>query len=200
MVVHQCCSEMDGAPYQRVLWAALVINALMFFVELAGGLHADSQALLADAIDFLGDSGNYALSLMVLSKGLHWRARTAQVKGACMLGFGFFVIGKTLWSFASGSAPQPLVMGLIGTLALLANVSVALMLYTYRNGDANRRSVWLCTRNDAIGNLAVLLAAFGVAGSRSAWPDLIVATIMATLAISGGWSVLRQVRRELAQT
>jgi Co/Zn/Cd efflux system component len=192
--------EIDSASYQRVLWAALVINALMCVVEIVLGLRAHSQALLADSIDFLSDATNYALTLMVFSRGMRWRAHAAQIKGGCMLGFGFLLIVKTLWSFASGSAPQPLTMGLVGALAFLANVSVALMLYTYRNGDANRRSVWLCTRNDAIGNLAVMLPALGVAASHSAWPDWVVASIMATLAISGGWSVLGQARRELAQT
>jgi Co/Zn/Cd efflux system component len=183
--------------YRRVLWIALVVNALMFLVEVGGGLSAGSVSLLADAIDFFGDAGNYALSLAVLSLGVVARARAALFKAATMVLFGIAVLGRALWGVYGGTAPEPLTMGLIGTLALAANVGVAMLLYAYREGDANMRSVWLCTRNDAIGNLAVLLAAVGVFGTGTRWPDLLVAAVMAGLALAAGLSVVRQARREL---
>ena len=183
--------------YRRVLWAALLINAAMFCIELAGGLRAGSVSLLADAVDFFGDAANYGLSLLVLGMGLAWRARAALVKGLSMGAFGLFVLGKTAWGAATGSVPEPITMGAIGALALAANVAVALMLYAWRDGDANMRSVWLCSRNDAIGNVAVMVAALGVFGTGSGWPDLAVAAVMATLALSAARSVVRQARAEL---
>lgn len=184
--------------YRRVLWIALIVNAAMFLVEIGAGFSSGSVSLLADAIDFLGDAANYGVTLAVLSMGLAWRARAAVLKAVSMLGFGFFVAGKTLWSLAQGVPPEAVTMGLIGALALAANLGVAALLYAYREGDANMRSVWLCTRNDAIGNVAVMGAALGVFGTGTAWPDLAVAAVMSGLAISGGMAVLRQARRELA--
>ena len=180
-----CCSH-DHAPgasprYRRVLWVALVINAAMFFAEIAGGLRAGSVSLLADAVDFFGDAANYGISLLVLGMALAWRARAAWFKGLCMGLFGLFVLARAAWSVASGDVPEPLTMGAIGTLALLANM----------------RSVWLCTRNDAIGNVAVMAAALGVFGTARAWPDLLVAAVMGTLALLAAASVMRQARREL---
>jgi Co/Zn/Cd efflux system component len=185
--------------YRRVLWIALVVNAVMFVLELASGLSAGSVSLLADAIDFFGDAANYGLSLAVLSLGLGWRARAAMLKAASMLAFGVLVLARALWGATNGTAPEALTMGLVGTLALAANLGVAWLLYAFREGDANMRSVWLCTRNDAIGNVAVMIAALGVFGTGTAWPDLAVAAVMALLAISAGVSVLRQARRELAR-
>ena len=184
--------------YRRVLWVALVVNALMFAVEIAGGLSADSVSLLADAIDFFGDAANYALSLAVLSLGAVARARAALFKAATMVLFGVAVLARTLWAAWSGTPPEPFTMGAIGVLAFLANLGVAVLLYAYREGDANMRSIWLCTRNDAIGNLAVLLAAVGVFGTGTRWPDLLVAAVMAGLALAAGASVMRQARQELA--
>jgi Co/Zn/Cd efflux system component len=180
-----------------VLWTALVINVVMFVVELAAGLRADSVSLLADAVDFFGDALNYGVSLLVLGMALRWRARAALLKGLTMGIFGVLVLGKSAWTIASGSVPEPITMGAIGSLALLANVSVALMLYAWREGDANMRSVWLCSRNDAISNLAVMAAAVGVFGTGSAWPDLAVAAVMAVLALTAARSVLAQARLEL---
>jgi Co/Zn/Cd efflux system component len=188
----------DSPQYRRVLWIALIVNLAMFAVEMGAGWRSGSVSLLADAIDFLGDGLNYGVSLAVLSMGLALRARAAWLKGASMLAFGVFVAGRALWMLWQGDVPQPLAMGVVGLLALAANLGVAALLYAWRNGDANMRSVWLCTRNDAIGNLAVLLAALGVFGTAAAWPDLLVAGVMAALAISSGWSVLRHAARELA--
>lgn len=183
--------------YRRVLSIALVVNALMFLLEVGGGVASGSVSLLADAIDFFGDAANYGLSLAVLAMGAAIRARAAMLKATSMILFGLAVLARSAWAAWDGVPPQPLTMGVIGTLALAANVGVAMLLYAYREGDANMRSVWLCTRNDAIGNVAVLVAAVGVVGTGTAWPDLLVAVGMAVLALTAGLSVLRQARREL---
>jgi cation diffusion facilitator family transporter len=184
--------------YRRILWIALLVNAAMFLVEIVAGWRAGSLALLADAIDFAGDALNYAISLAVLASALAWRARAAVLKAVSMIGFGLYILGSAAWAAWSGQVPDATTMGVIGVLALVSNVAVAWMLYAFREGDANMRSVWLCSRNDAIGNVAVMLAALGVFGTGSAWPDLMVASLMAALALHGGWQVLRQARGELA--
>jgi cation diffusion facilitator family transporter len=195
-----CCASppttVDPA-YRKVLWVALLLNVAMFGVEIAAGVQSGSVSLLADAIDFFGDAANYALSLAVLSMALAWRAKAALLKAASMAGFGVFVLGQALWSGLRGEAPEALTMGVVAVLALAVNVAVAWMLYRYRNGDSNMRSVWLCSRNDALGNVAVALAALGVFGTGAAWPDLLVAAGMAAIALSGAWSVMRQARAEL---
>ena len=183
--------------YRKALWIALVINALMFLVEIIGGLKSGSVSLLADAVDFAGDAANYGLSLAVLSLGALWRARAALVKGVSMGGYGLFVLGKAAWVALSGQPPEPFTMGAIALVALVANLSVALMLYAFRDGDANMRSVWLCSRNDAIVNVAIAFAALGVFGTGTAWPDLLVAVIIAALALSASVSVVRQARGEI---
>jgi Co/Zn/Cd efflux system component len=171
----------------------------MFAVEIMGGLKSGSMSLFADAVDFAGDAANYGISLAVLSMGLAWRSRAAWVKGLSMTAFGLFVLVKTGWAAFHGISPEPFTMGAVAVLALFANGGVALMLYTFRDGDANMRSVWLCSRNDAIGNVAVMLAAVGVLGTGWGWPDLVVAVIMAGLAISSGYSVICQARHELSR-
>ncbi|MDR7152162.1 cation diffusion facilitator family transporter [Hydrogenophaga palleronii] len=202
-----CCEHDTPKPetvlnlprYRKILWIALLVNAGMFLVEIGAGLQAGSLALLADAVDFAGDALNYGVSLAVLASALAWRARAAMLKAASMMGFGLYVLGAALWSLWHGEVPQAFTMGVVAVLALLVNLGVAWMLYAFREGDANMRSVWLCSRNDAIGNVAVLLAALGVFGTGSAWPDLVVASLMAALALHGGWSVLRQARAEIGQ-
>jgi Co/Zn/Cd efflux system component len=199
-----CCESACGSEtakadprWRRVLWVALIVNAVMFLVEMAAGAASDSRALQADALDFLGDAANYAVSLVVVGAALAWRARAALLKSLFMLGFAAWVLGSAVLAFVNGTAPDPKMMGIIGALALAANVGVALLLYRYRMGDANMRSVWICSRNDAIGNVAVMVAALGVFGTGSALPDLIVATIMAALALTGGIQVMRQAWGEL---
>ncbi len=195
---HEAPSAAHQSPrYRRILWVALLLNAAMFVVELVGSHQAGSLALMADAIDFAGDAVNYGVSLAVLGAALAWRARAAWVKAWTMMGFGAFVLGRAIWSVWFGQVPDPLTMGLVGALALAVNLGVAALLFAYREGDANMRSVWLCSRNDAIGNLAVMGAALGVAGSGTAWPDLGVAALMAVLALQGGLAVRRQARTEL---
>lgn len=196
---HACATDAASRSpaYRRVLWIALVLNLGMFGVEVLAGLASGSVSLLADAVDFFGDAANYGLSLAVLGMGLAWRARAAWVKGLSMGAFGLFVLARAGWSLWRGEVPEPLTMGVVGTLALVVNVGVAAMLYAWREGDANMRSVWLCSRNDAIGNLAVLAAALGVFGTGSAWPDLLVAGVMAVLALSASRAVLAQATHEL---
>jgi Co/Zn/Cd efflux system component len=186
--------------YRRALWIALVVNAAMALVEIGSGLAAGSVSLLADAVDFFGDAANYGLSLAVLAMALHWRSRVALLKGWTMAAFGVFVLARAGWSLSTGQVPEAMTMGIVGVLALAANLGVALLLYAYRDGDANMRSVWLCTRNDALGNLAVLAAAAGVFGTGHAWPDLVVAVVMATLALTAARAVLRQAHAELRAT
>ena len=185
--------------YRKILWIALVVNAIMFLVEIGAAFRAGSLSLLADAVDFAGDALNYAVSLAVLASALAWRARAAILKAVSMMGFGLYVLAAAMWSVWHGGVPQAMTMGAVALLALLANIAVAWMLYAFREGDANMRSVWLCSRNDAIGNVAVFMAALGVFGTGSAWPDLAVASLMALLALHGGWTVLRQARGELGQ-
>lgn len=202
-----CCQKACGSEtslnnprWRRALWIALGVNLAMFCVEMAAGVSADSRSLQADALDFLGDSANYAISLMVAGMALAWRARAALIKGLTLLGFGGWVAFTALVAFFGGAAPEPGVMGTVGLVALVANIGVALMLYRYRTGDANMRSVWICSRNDALGNVAVMLAALGVFGTGSAWPDLVVAVLMAGLAISGGVQIVRQAAGEMRAT
>jgi Co/Zn/Cd efflux system component len=199
-----CCSEPGGATappadprYRRALWVALVLNAIMFVVELGASWRSDSVSLMADSIDFFGDAGNYALSLAVLGMAMSTRSKVALFKAGCMGAFGVFVLAKAAWGLRSGVPPEVTTMGAVGFLAIAVNGGVALMLYRFRSGDANMRSVWICSRNDALGNVAVVVAAAGVSGTGRAWPDLLVAGIMGALALSGSWGVLRQARREL---
>ena len=199
-----CCESACASPsalndprWRRALWIALGLNAGMFVIEFAAGASADSRSLQADALDFLGDSANYAISLTVAGMALVWRARSALVKGLTLLAFGTWVLATAIIALVNGAAPQPEAMGIVGALALTTNVGVALMLFRFRSGDANMRSVWICSRNDAIGNIAVMIAAFGVFQTGSAWPDLFVAGVMATLAMSGGWQILTHAREEL---
>jgi Co/Zn/Cd efflux system component len=183
--------------FRRALWIALVANAVMFFAEIAASFASGSVSLLADAIDFFGDAANYALSLAVLAMAMQVRSRAAMFKAACMAAFGVAVLGRTVWAFWTGTQPEPSVMGAVAIVALLVNASVAVLLFRFRRGDSNMRSVWICSRNDAIGNVAVGLAALGVIGAGSSWPDLLVATCMGILAITGAASVFRHARSEL---
>lgn len=186
--------------YRRILWIALAVNLAMFVVEIGAGVAAQSVSLLADSLDFLGDAGNYGISLFVLGMAIHWRARASLLKAASMGAFGLWIAITTINHAMAGTVPAAPVMGLVGALALAANFGVALLLYRWRDGDSNMRSVWICTRNDAIGNLAVLAAAAGVFGSGSGWPDYVVAAIMSGLALVGAFQVTRHAIAELRQS
>ena len=184
--------------WRRALWIALIVNAGMFLAELTAGEIADSRSLQADALDFFGDAANYAISLGVAGLSLTWRARASLLKGFTLAALGAYVMIGALISAFIGASPEPRIMGAIGIAALIANVAVAVMLYRFRDGDSNMQSVWICSRNDAIANFAVVSAALGVFGSGTAWPDLIVAAIMATIGISGGVKISRIAWAELA--
>lgn len=192
-----CASSAGSSPrFRRVLWIALAINGAMFATEIAAGLLAGSAALQADALDFLADASNYAISLAVLGLSLKWRAGAAWIKGASMGLFGLWVLGTVVWHWVNMSVPHAPTMGVIGTLALLANLICLILLMAFRDGDANMRSVWICSRNDVIANVAVLLAAFGVFGTGAGWPDFIVASLMAGLALQGAATIMRDATRE----
>lgn len=196
-----CCQHNPETETSRlILWVALAVNAAMFVVEIVAGVVAGSVSLYADALDFLGDSFNYAISLAVLGLALTWRARAAMLKGITMGALGLWVLYEVVWQITVGRVPEPFVMGAVGTAALLANAGVAVMLYRFRSAESNLRSAWICSRNDVLGNLAVLLAALGVFGTGTLWPDAIVATVMASLAMQGSWTVLRQSASELNGT
>jgi Co/Zn/Cd efflux system component len=192
-----CCHDCHGPAEvnparRRILWIALVINATMFAVEIGAGLAAGSASLQADALDFLGDTANYAVSLFVVGMALRYRAMAALGKGVSMGLVGLWVIGVTVWHGWQGTLPEAVTMGAVGIAALVANGISFALLWAYRSADANMRSAWICTRNDVLGNFAVLLAALGVFGTGTGWPDVIVAAIMSSLSLQGATVVIRQ--------
>lgn len=184
----------DGSSpaYKRVLIVIIAINLGMFFVELFGGLAAGSMALLADSLDFLGDSATYTISLIVIGMPLAVRAKAGLFKGISLFAIAAWVLGSTFYRVFIEGVPEALTMGAIGVAAFAANVISAVLLLKYKDGDSNVRSVWLCSRNDAIGNLAVILAASGIAATDAAWPDLLVAGIMGSLFIHSAINIIRQ--------
>jgi Co/Zn/Cd efflux system component len=200
-----CCNDahcasaqpLNSPRWRRALWIALGINAGFFLAEIIAGAAAGSAALQADALDFFGDAANYAISLSVAAMALAWRARASVAKGGTMIAFALWILGSTAWHIGYGTLPHAEIMGVVGLAALVANGGVALMLYRFRTGDANMRSVWICSRNDALGNAAVMLAAMGVFGTGTNWPDVIVAAIMGGLGLWGGLQIVNQARGEL---
>ena len=200
-----CCNDahcasatpLNSPAWRRALWIALVVNAGLFVAEIVAGAAAGSAALQADALDFFGDAANYGISLGFAGMALTWRARGSIAKGGTMIAFALWVLASTAWQVVYGGVPRAEVMGVVGSVALIANGAVALLLYRFRTGDANMRSVWICSRNDALGNAAVLLAATGVFGTGTHWPDVIVAAVMAGLGLWGGLQIVNQARGEL---
>lgn len=182
--------------YKRRLWIVIAINAAMFAVEMTAGQMARSQALQADALDFFADAVTYGISLAVIGATLKTRSMAAAAKGVSLFLMGLWVFGSTVWRVFQSGVPEAPVMGVIGLLALAANVASVLLLMSYKDGDANVRSVWLCSRNDAIGNVIVMIAALGVWGTATAWPDLVVAGIMAGLFLNSSIQILTQSYRE----
>jgi Co/Zn/Cd efflux system component len=183
--------------FARILWLALVANFAMFVIEGTAGVLANSSSLQADAIDALADGMTYALTLYVAARSLLWRASAGMAKGFLMAGFGFSVLVITGYRAFHPAIPEATTMGVVAIFTLVVNVWVALMLYRCRHGDSNMRSVWLCTRNDAINNIAVLVAAVLVAVTSTRWPDLAVGCGIAALEISAAWQVITQALREL---
>lgn len=200
-----CCAKtqtpFDGMSnaYRRRLWLVIGLNAAMFAIEMAAGQAAGSKALQADALDFFGDAVTYGISLAVIGASLKTRALAALGKGVSLLLMGLWVAGSTLHQVFVLGVPQAAVMGSIGFLALAVNLASVMLLVRYKDGDANVRSVWLCSRNDAIGNVAVMIAAMGVWGTAAAWPDLLVAGLMAALFLSSAVQILVQGLREFRQ-
>ena len=197
---HACCptpTPSRDISYRRVLWIALFANVAMFLVEVVAAAWSGSSALAADAADFLGDSANYALSLGALAIGGLWVSRVALLKGLAMSLYGVAVLAYAAWRAWLGVPPEPITMGVVGLLALAVNFGVAMLLFRFRDGDANMKSVWLCTRNDVIANLLVLVAAAGVFGTGTVWPDVAVAAVLALLGLSSGRIVIRHARAEL---
>jgi Co/Zn/Cd efflux system component len=205
-MANDCCDDYCGAKppsggvsprYRKILWSALVVNAVMFGIELLASWSSGSAALVADAADFFGDAANYGVTLFVLALAPVWRSKAASLKGLTMAALALFALGRAAWNLLQGTVPEAATMGAVGALALAANLSVAALLYAFRSGDANMRSVWLCARNDAIGNVGVLLAALGTFGTGTGWPDLLVAGIMGGLGLTAARSVIRQAANEL---
>jgi Co/Zn/Cd efflux system component len=200
-----CCSHKTrfeglSAEYKRRLWLVIAINASMFLVEMAAGALAGSQALQADALDFLGDATTYGISIAVIGAAIQLRARAAVLKAISLTAMALWVLGSTAYHVLILGVPRAEVMGAIGVLALAANAASVLILMHYKDGDANVRSVWLCSRNDAIGNLAVMFAALAVWATATKWPDLLVATIMAGLFLNSSIQILRQSFQEMRET
>ncbi|GEO97865.1 cation transporter [Methylobacterium haplocladii] len=193
-----CCSAgvpvFDGVDprYKAILWTVIGINGAMFVTELAAGQLAGSQALKADALDFLADTVTYGLSLAVIGASLALRSKAALFKGLSLFLMALWVFGSTVYQTMVLGLPKAEVMGLIGVMALAANLGSVFLLRHYKDGDANVRSVWLCSRNDAFGNVVVMVAALGVWGSSSAWPDLAVAAVMAGIFLTSSVQILRQ--------
>lgn len=197
-----CCegienSKRDGKSFYRVLWIALIVNFLMFIAEIFFSMKSRSLSLSADAVDFFGDSVNYASSLFVFGSILRTKARLSMFKGMFMLLYSLTILGVALYRLYSGEVPSSETMGLIGGVALAANAFVAVLLYSFRDGDSNMQSVWICTRNDVVGNLAVVLAAVGVYWTGTRFPDLIVALLMAILSYQGAKTIFKVARNEL---
>lgn len=194
--------QFDGLSdhFKRVLWIVIAINVVMFLVEITASVISGSMALRADALDFLGDSITYTITLLAIGHSLRWRASAALFKGLTLLGLGLWVLGSTLYRVYVLGVPNELIMGSVAMAAFCANLVSALLLLKYRNGDSNIRSVWLCSRNDALNNLAVILAAGAVYLTQSHWPDLVIAFVMATLFIHSAYLIIRQALAELNST
>ncbi len=188
----------DDGRFRKALWIALAINAAMFAIEASAGLHAGSVSLQADSLDFFGDAANYTIALFVLGRALRWRATAALVKGATMAVFGVWILGVAVYRAVVLGVPSAMVMGGVGVIAMVANIVCAVILFRFRDGESNRRSVWICSRNDALGNIAVVLAASGVFLTGTPWPDLLVGVVMAGLALAGARQIIAQARSELA--
>jgi Co/Zn/Cd efflux system component len=199
-----CCDhdihekELKVGKFRRVLWVVFVVNLIMFIVEFGTAFYADSVSLQADALDFLADSMTYGVTLLVLGSSIRVRASVAMLKGISMGVLGLWIFARTTLNAQDAIVPLAEIMGAVGIVALIANVLSAVLLFKFRSGDSNMRSIWLCSRNDAIGNIAIVVAASGVFALESGWPDFIVAVLMATLSLVASIQIIKQARRELA--
>lgn len=198
-----CCETTCQTPpkdsqFRQVLWRVLALNAIMFIVEMAASLASGSASLLADALDFFGDAANYAISLVVVAQSPTAKAKASLIKGGTMAAFGIYVLANSIYRVVQGSVPEADIMGGVGALALMVNIACAWLLYRHRGGDINRESVWICSRNDAVANIAVLLAAYGVYLTASFWPDVVVAVLIAGLCLKSAVYVIGKARKEIA--
>ncbi len=194
---HDCEEANDSPVYRRVLWFCLISNAVMFVVQIIASYIANSVALMANSLDFLSDAANYGISIYVLGHTLRNKAKASIFKGVSLGLIGIWAAWKTLDQAFAPVLPEPLIMTLVSIVALAVNVWCAVLLYRFRAGDSNARSVWLCSRNDALGNIAVMFAAGGVFALGNVWPDVIIAAILAALAVSASWQILKQAKGEL---
>ena len=200
MACQNCCASQashHSAKYRKALWIVLVLNLTMFFVEVVMAVKSGSTSLLSDSLDFLGDSANYMISLIVLPMALSYRAKASMVKGLTMGGFGLFILITTIYRAFYGEIPSHDQMSVVGALALVVNVTALAVLLNFRDGDSNMRSVWVCSRNDAIGNVAVILAGMAVYFFQSKYPDLIVAFVLAFLALQASQEIIKRAWAEL---
>jgi cation diffusion facilitator family transporter len=200
---HSCASDhkepVVDKPYRRILWFALIVNAAMFLVEIIAGAMGQSLALTADAMDFFSDAANYAITLVVLGLSASTRSKAALFKGICMGLVGLYVLYSSISHIINSTVPHAEVMGIIGFLALITNVTVALLLFRHKEGDANRQSIWICSRNDAISNIAVMLAGAGVWASQTGWPDIMIGLGIAALGLWGAGQIIRSSLLEISE-
>ena len=197
---NNCCDTNEhnwDCKYRKILWVVLLINLGMFILEIISGLVSGSQSLLADSLDFFSDAANYGISLYVLSKSITLRAKASLIKGYSMGVFGIFVAVSTIYKVFFAVTPKAEIISTVGFVALAANLFSAFLLYKYRKGDSNRASVWICSRNDAIANIAVIFAGIGVWITSTKWPDLIVAFIIASISLNGALHIIRKAKKEL---
>lgn len=201
MVLKRCGHHhhFDGVSreYKRALMAVIFINAVMFLVEMPMGFFGQSQALKADALDFLSDTFTYSLSLFVIGRSVKLRSWAALIKGISLAILGVWVLGSTFWAIIVLETPVISVMGGVAFMALMANLTSVVILSRFKDGDANVRSVWLCSRNDALSNVAVIGAAFAVWLTNTAWPDLIAATFIAFVFVTGSFQIIKQSLSEM---
>jgi len=195
----ECGSNLKHATRheRRILIIVLLINAGMFIVEFSAGLASGSTALLADSLDMLADAIIYAIGLFALGRAVHWRARAALTSGVLQLLLGLGVAAEAVWKMTSNGLPDTATMGLFGVLALLANTLCFVLLTQFRDGDINLRATWICSRNDMIGNVGVLLAAALVTWSGSSFPDIAIGLAIAAVVIHSAWHILTEARAQL---
>jgi Co/Zn/Cd efflux system component len=201
-----CCDHDHGSvrfegastAYRRVLMVVIALNAGMFLAEVIAGVAAGSLALFADSLDFAADAATYAITLLVIGKSVRVRTNAALAKGLSLMVMATLVLGGTAWRVLVQGVPDSLTMGIVAVAALVINAASVLLLLKWRDGDANVRSVWLCSRNDAIGNVLVLVAASGVFATSTRWPDLAVAAAMAALFLTSSVKIVRQALAERA--
>lgn len=197
--MEKCCApvRIESNNFKKAVLIALFLNFSMFIFEVISSYLANSSSLKADSLDFLGDSANYVISLYVLSKTAQIRSKASLIKGFTMVLFSVWVFSDIFINLANNNFPKSEIMGWTGLLAFTVNISVAFLLYKHRDGDSNMKSVWICSRNDAIGNLAVIIAAFCVAYFKTNLPDILVAFLMAGLSGYSGINIIRLASSEL---